>query len=328
MNTARWLVLIFSAVFPGATLAADYPSRPIRFVVPYPPSGAADIVARILAQKLGDALGATVVVDNRAGAGGNLGTDLVAKAAPDGYTLLMGNVGPLAINVSLVKRLPYDPLKDLAPVSFMVVYPNVLVVNPSLPVKSVSELIAFAKARPGQLSYGSAGTGSSTHLAAELFKSMAGIEMAHVPYKGGGQAVIDVMSGQVQLYFSSMLGALPHLKSGKLRALAVTGSKRSRAAPELPTIADAGISRLRGQQLARTDGSGRHPRARHPAAESRDFEDIRAARHARAACRTGRRAGDRLTREVRRVHPDGDQEMGESREEFGRAGGVTRRLGL
>ncbi len=241
MNTTRRLILIFAAAFPGATLAADYPSRPIRFVVPYPPSGAADIVARILAQKLGDALGATVVVDNRAGAGGNLGTDLVAKAAPDGYTLLMGNVGPLAINVSLSKRLPYDPLKDLAPVSFMVVYPNVLVVNPSLPAKSVSELIALAKARPGQLSYGSAGTGSSTHLAAELFKSMAGIEMAHVPYKGGGQAVIDVMSGQVQLYFSSMLGALPHLKSGKLRALAVTGSKRSRAAPELPTIAELGF---------------------------------------------------------------------------------------
>ena len=241
MNTTRRLVLILAAIFPVGILAADYPSRPIRFVVPYPPSGAADIVARILAQKLGDALGATVVVDNRAGAGGNLGTDLVAKAAPDGYTLLMGNVGPLAINVSLSKRLPYDPLKDLAPASFMVVYPNVLVVNPSLPVKSVSELIALAKARPGQLSYGSAGTGSSTHLAAELFKSMAAIDMAHVPYKGGGQAVIDVMSGQVQLYFSSMLGALPHLKSGKLRALAVTGSKRSRAAPELPTIAELGF---------------------------------------------------------------------------------------
>ena len=241
MNTTCRMILMLAAAFPGATLAADYPHRPIRFVVPYPPSGAADIVARILAQKLGDALGATVVVDNRAGAGGNLGTDLVAKAAPDGYTLLMGNVGPLAINVSLSKRLPFDPLKDLAPVSFMVVYPNVLVVNPALPAKSVSELIALAKARPGQLSYGSAGTGSSTHLAAELFKSMAGIEMAHVPYKGGGQAVVDVISGQVQLYFSSMLGALPHLKSGKLRALAVTGSKRSRAAPELPTIAESGF---------------------------------------------------------------------------------------
>ena len=245
MNSMARFDLILAAActvwFPGGVLAADYPHRPIRFVVPYPPSGAADIVARVVAQKLGEALGATVVVDNRAGAGGNLGTDLVAKAAPDGYTLLMGNVGPLAINVSLVKRLPYDPLQDLAPVSFMVIYPNALVVNPSLPVKSVSELIALAKARPGQLSYASAGTGSSTHLAAELFKSMAAIDMAHVPYKGGGQAVVDVMAGQVQLYFSSMLGALPHLKSGKLRALAVTSARRTRAAPELPTVAESGF---------------------------------------------------------------------------------------
>lgn len=242
MNSmARFYLILAAAWFAATTFAADYPSRPIRFVVPYPPSGAADIVARIVAQKLGDSLGATVVVDNRAGAGGNLGTDLVAKAAPDGYTLLMGNVGPLAINVSLFKRLPYDPLKDLAPVSFMVAYPNVLVVNPSLPAKSVSELVALAKSRPGQLSYASAGTGSSTHLAAELLKSMAAINMAHVPYKGGGQAIIDVMAGQVHLYFSSMLGALPHVKSGKLRALAVTGTRRSRAAPELPTVAESGF---------------------------------------------------------------------------------------
>jgi tripartite-type tricarboxylate transporter receptor subunit TctC len=229
------------AALPAPVFAADYPVRPIRFIVPYVPSGAADIVARAVGQKLGDALGTSVVVDNRAGAGGNLGTELVAKAPADGQTLLMGNVGPLAINVSLQKHLPYDPLKDFAPVSMLMIYPNVLVVNPALPAKSVSELVALAKARPGQLSFASAGTGSSTHLGAELFKSMAGIDMTHVPYKGGGQAVVDVIAGQVNMYFSSVLGALPHVKSGKLRALAVTSAKRSRALPELPTIAESGF---------------------------------------------------------------------------------------
>ena len=228
-------------VLGGDARAQDYPIRPLRFIVPYPPGGAADIVARMVAQKLTAALGATVVIDNRAGAGGNLGTDLAAKAAPDGYTLLMGNVGPIAINPGLFRKLPYDPLRDFAPVSLLAVYPNVLVINPSLPVKSVTDLIGYARVRPGQLAFASAGNGSSTHLAAELFKSMAGIEMMHVPYKGGSQAVVDVIGGQVQMYFSSVLGALPHVKSGKLRALAVTGSRRSRAAPELPTIAECGF---------------------------------------------------------------------------------------
>ena len=228
-------------VLGGDARAQDYPIRPLRFIVPYPPGGAADIVARMVAQKLTAALGATVVIDNRAGAGGNLGTDLAAKAAPDGYTLLMGNVGPIAINPGLFRKLPYDPLRDFAPVSLLAVYPNVLVINPSLPVKSVTDLIGYARVRPGQLAFASAGNGSSTHLAAELFKSMAGIEMMHVPYKGGSQAVVDVIGGQVQMYFSSVLGALPHVKSGKLRALAVTGSRRSRAAPQLPTIAECGF---------------------------------------------------------------------------------------
>lgn len=222
-------------------LAQQYPGKPIRFIVPYPPGGAADIVARAVGQKLSESFGVPVVVDNRSGAGGNLGTDLVAKAAPDGHTLLMGNVGPLSISVSLYKKLPYDPLTDLAPVSLMVIYPNVLVVHPSLPAKSVSELVALAKARAKPLAYASAGTGSSTHLGAELLKSMAGIDLLHIPYKGGGQAIVDVISGQVPMYFSSSLGALPHIKSGKLRALGVTSAKRSRATPDLPTIAEAGF---------------------------------------------------------------------------------------
>lgn len=241
----RVILLLLAAVIPVAGAQNNpgtYPSKPIRFIVPYVPGGAADIVARAVAQRFSERFGVPVIVDNRAGAGGNLGTELAAKSTPDGHTILMGNVGPLSISVSLYKKLPYNPLTDLAPVSLMVIYPNVLVVHPGVAAKSVSELVTLAKARPKQLAYASAGTGSSTHLAAELLKSMAGIDMVHIPYKGGGQAVVDVMAGQVQLYFSSMPGALPHVKSGKLRALGVTSAKRSRAAPELPTIGESGFA--------------------------------------------------------------------------------------
>ncbi len=240
----RIILLLLAAVIPVAGAQNNpgtYPSKPIRFIVPYVPGGAADIVGRAVAQRFSERFGVPVIVDNRAGAGGNLGTELAAKSTPDGHTILMGNVGPLSISVSLYKKLPYNPLTDLAPVSLMVIYPNVLVVHPGVAAKSVSELVTLAKARPKQLAFASAGTGSSTHLAAELLKSMAGIDMVHIPYKGGGQAVVDVMAGQVQLYFSSMLGALPHVKSGKLRALGVTSAKRSRATPDLPTIAESGF---------------------------------------------------------------------------------------
>ena len=240
----RVILLLLAAVIPVAGAQNNpgtYPSKPIRFIVPYVPGGAADIVGRAVAQRFSERFGVPVIVDNRAGAGGNLGTELAAKSTPDGHTILMGNVGPLSISVSLYKKLPYNPLTDLAPVSLMVIYPNVLVVHPGVAAKSVSELVTLAKARPKQLAFASAGTGSSTHLAAELLKSMAGIDMVHIPYKGGGQAVVDVMAGQVQLYFSSMLGALPHVKSGKLRALGVTSAKRSRATPDLPTIAESGF---------------------------------------------------------------------------------------
>ena len=240
----RIILLLLAAVIPVAGAQNNpgtYPSKPIRFIVPYVPGGAADIVGRAVAQRFSERFGVPLIVDNRAGAGGNLGTELAAKSTPDGHTILMGNVGPLSISVSLYKKLPYNPLTDLAPVSLMVIYPNVLVVHPGVAAKSVSELVTLAKARPKQLAFASAGTGSSTHLAAELLKSMAGIDMVHIPYKGGGQAVVDVMAGQVQLYFSSMLGALPHVKSGKLRALGVTSAKRSRATPDLPTIAESGF---------------------------------------------------------------------------------------
>lgn len=239
---AMALVVVAVAALPEVSAAERYPVRPIRFIVPYSPGGGADLVARMVAQKLGEAFSTTVVIDNRPGAGGILGTDLVAKAPADGYTLLLGNVGPLAIMPSLYKKLPYDPLKDLAPVSMLVSYPNVLVISGSLPASSLKEFVAYAKQRPGQLSYASAGTGSSTHLAAELlFKTLARIDITHVPYKDVGQAFIDIATGRVQAYLGSPLRALPFVKSSKLRALAVTSSKRLPAAADWPTVAESGF---------------------------------------------------------------------------------------
>ena len=221
---------------PHAAAAAEpYPARPVRFVVAFPPGGGTDIIARSIAQKLGERLGQQVLVDNRPGAGGNIGTDIVAKSSPDGYTLLMGSAGPLAINASLFARMPFDP-KDLAPVTLAASTPNVLVVHPSLPAATVRELIALAKARPGEINFASSGHGTPAHLAGELFNSMAGVKLIHVPYKGAAPALADLLGGQVQLMFSTMPPALPHVKDGKLRALAVTSLKRSPAAPDLPTV--------------------------------------------------------------------------------------------
>ena len=222
---------------PHAAAAAEpYPARPVRFVVAFPPGGGTDIIARSIAQKLGERLGQQVLVDNRPGAGGNIGTDIVAKSSPDGYTLLMGSAGPLAINASLFARMPFDPIKDLAPVTLAASTPNVLVVHPSLPAATVRELIALAKARPGEINFASSGHGTPAHLAGELFNSMAGVKLIHVPYKGAAPALADLLGGQVQLMFSNMPPALPHVKDGKLRALAVTSLKRSPAAPDLPTV--------------------------------------------------------------------------------------------
>ena len=238
-------------VFPVCALAAlaiaatahgaVYPARPVRMIVAYPPGGGTDIVGRMVAQKLGEALGQSVVVENRGGASGNIGTELAARAAPDGYTILMGNVAPNAINVSLFKSLPFDPIADFAPVSLVASTPNILVVHPSVPVRTVREVVALARAKPGTLNFASAGVGSSSHLAGELFRTLAGAEIVHVPYKGAGPAMVDVLSGQVQLYFATMPAAMPHVKSGKLVAIAVTSAKRSPALPELPTIAESGV---------------------------------------------------------------------------------------
>ncbi len=241
VDVARGVFAGWFVVWPGAAaLAQSYPAKPIRIVVPYLAGGAADVVARLVAQKMTESLGQTVLVDNRAGGAANIGSDFVAKSPPDGYTLLMGSPANV-VNVSLFAKMPYDILKDLAPVTLMGTSANILIVHPSLPVKSVKELIAFAKARPGQLTYASSGNASSNHLSGELFRSLAHVDLVHVPYKGGGPAITDLLGGQVTMYFSSLPGALPFVHSGKLHALGVTSAKRAAAAPELPTIAEAGL---------------------------------------------------------------------------------------
>ena len=236
-RAALSLAATLAILAPHAARAADaYPAKPVRFVVAFPPGGGTDIIARAIAQKLVERIAQQVVVDNRPGAGGNIGTDIVAKSAPDGYTMLMGSAGPLAINASLFGKMPFDPIKDLAPVTLAASTPNVLVVHPSLRAATVKELIALAKARPGEINFASSGHGTPAHLAGELFNSMVGVKMVHVPYKGAAPALADLLGGQVQLMFSTMPPALPHVKDGKLRALAVTSAKRSPAAPDLPTL--------------------------------------------------------------------------------------------
>jgi tripartite-type tricarboxylate transporter receptor subunit TctC len=221
--------------------AQSYPTKPIRIIVPFPAGGIADLFGRVIGQKFNEAWGQPAVVDNRPGAGGNIGAEIVAKSPPDGYTLVTGSIGTHAVNVSLFSKLAYDPIRDFAPVSLIMEAEGLLVVHPSLPVKSVKELIALARARPGQIAYASAGYGTAAHLSGELFKSMAKINMVHVPYKGNVPALTDLIAGQTSLLFATMPTALPHVHSGRLRALAVTSSSRSPAAPELPTIAEAAL---------------------------------------------------------------------------------------
>lgn len=238
----RLVLAIVVATFIGRdVLAQPYPGKPIRFIVAQAAGSTSDILARIIGQKLNEALGQPVVVDIRPGAGGAIGTEMAAKAAPDGYTLLMGNFSTHAVNPSLYSKLPYDPVGDFAPVTLLAAYSHVLVAHPSLPARSVRELVRLAKSVPGQLNYGSAGNGSAQHLAGELFKIMAGVQIVHVPYKGGSPAMTAVMGGEVALMFPTTPLALPHIKAGKVRALAVTSAKRAQAAPDLPTIAEAGL---------------------------------------------------------------------------------------
>ena len=240
MKTTRRAALLGAAVLAGRASAQTFPNRQIRIVVPYSPGGGADTTARLLAPKLQEALGESVVIDNRPGAGGIIGDDAVAKAAPDGHTLLIGAFAH-AVNPSLQPKMPFRTPDDFAPISLLVTVPELLVITPSHPAKTVMELVAMAKAQPGKLLYASSGNGSAQHLAAELFRLRAGIDIGHVPYKGGGLAVADVAAGHVPFYFGNMSAALPQARAGRVRALAVTSAERSPAAPDVPTIAEAGI---------------------------------------------------------------------------------------
>lgn len=236
---AAWIALIAGT---GAFVPAhaQYPNKPVRLILPFPPGGGTDTLARILGGKLAEGLGQQVVLDNRPGAGANIGAEIAAKSPPDGYTLLMGNVAH-AINVSLYSKLNYNFLRDFAPVSLLASTPNIVVVHPSIPAKSVKELVALAKARPNQLDFASSGSGSSAHLAGVLFQQLAGVQMNHIPYKGGGPAVIALVSGQVAVGFATTPSVIGHIKAGKLRGLAVTGPKRSQSTPDLPTVSEAGV---------------------------------------------------------------------------------------
>jgi tripartite-type tricarboxylate transporter receptor subunit TctC len=239
-------VLLATAALAVAQLTApaygqSYPTRPIRFVVPFAPGGSTDTLARSISIKMADAMGQQIVVDNRSGGNGNIGMQIVAEAPPDGYTIVLGYIANLAIGPHLYSKLPFDPVKSFAPVTLLAESPNILVAHPSLPVKSMKELIAYAKAHPGKLNFGSASVASVGHLTGVMLNQMAGIDLQHVPYKGSGQAVIDVVGGQIQLMFSGMSSVMPHIKAGRLRPLAVTGAKRSPAAPDVPTIAESGF---------------------------------------------------------------------------------------
>jgi tripartite-type tricarboxylate transporter receptor subunit TctC len=241
VNAALACALACFAMLAPAANAQSYPSKPIRLVVPFPPGGSLDVVARAIGPKLSEAWGQPVVIDNRPGAGGNIGADLVAKSAPDGYTILEGALSTHAVNVSLYSKMPYDPVKDFAPITLVAITPNVLVLNSAFPVNSVSELIAYAKAHPGALSFGSGSNGSAGHLAGELFKTQTGVDMVHIPYKGGAPALQALLAGDTQLMFDNLANSTPQLKAGRLKALAVTTAKRSTLIPELPTLAEAGL---------------------------------------------------------------------------------------
>jgi len=242
MKSAQFVLSLVIAAAAAHAAAQAYPTKPIRLIVPFAAGGPMDIMSRALGERLTANLGQQVVVDNRGGAGGGIGAEIVARSAADGYTLLTGHIGTHAINVSLYPRLGYDPVKDFSPISLIATLPLGLFVNVSVPAKSVGDLVALAKAKPGQINFASAGSGGPTHMAGEMFKAMAGIDIVHVPYKGNAAALADLIAGRVQMMFSNLLTATPHVKAGKLRAIAISTAKRSPQAPDLPTIAESGVA--------------------------------------------------------------------------------------
>jgi tripartite-type tricarboxylate transporter receptor subunit TctC len=238
--TRNWLAGVVAALACAIASAQNYPTRPIRYIVGQAPGGSSDTLARMITQRVGDGLGQPLVVDNRPGATGIIGAEVVAKANPDGYTLLQAATSH-ATNPAMQAKLPYDSLRDFAPISLLSQQPNIWVVHPSVPAKNIKELIAYVKARPGQLNFGSSGTGGSQHLAGELLKGMTGIDMVHIPYKGSPPALVDLLAGRVPIMSSTMPPVLPHIRTGKVRALAVTSAKRSPALPDVPTVAESGV---------------------------------------------------------------------------------------
>lgn len=239
LRTASAALLALAA---GSAIAQAYPNKPLRWLIPFSAGGPTDVLARAIAPKLGEALGQAVVVENRVGAGGSLAMDAVAKAAPDGYTIGMGHTGTQAINPHIYAKLPYDPLRDFAPITPVVSYVNVLVVNPNVPARSVGELVAYAKANPDKVSFASGGKGATNHLSGELLKALTGAPMLHVPYKGSAPALVDVIAGNATGMFDILVTSLPQIRAGKVRALAVTSSKRSSYAPDIPTMVEAGVA--------------------------------------------------------------------------------------
>lgn len=235
------MTIVLAVAGTTAALAQSWPSRPVKWISPFAPGGGADITSRAIAARLSVGLGQQVIVDNRGGAGGMIGVDMAAKSPADGYTLVMGTIGPIAINPSLYQKMPYDPIRDLTPVSQAANALNVLVVHPSLPTANVREFVALAKARPGQLNYGSSGSGATDHLAGELFNALTGAKMVHVPYKGGAPAMLDLVSGNVQVVFSTVSTAIAAIQAKRVRALAMTGNQRFELMPELPTMSEAGM---------------------------------------------------------------------------------------
>ena len=248
MNSSRIACTLIAALCiaaPGAfvqhALAQQYPAKPIRIVVPFPPGGIADQYGRIIGARMTQSFGQQVIIDNRPGAGGNIGADIVAKSPGDGYTLVIGNIGTHAVNAALFSKLPFDPIRDFSPIALLLIADGLLVVHPSLPVKSVKELIALARAQPGALNFASAGAGTASHLAGELFSSMAKVKMIHVPYKGNVPAITDLLSGQTSMLFATLATVLPQAQANRLRPLAVLGAMRSKAIPEIPTLAESGL---------------------------------------------------------------------------------------
>ena len=234
------IAIVIGVALADIAHAQTFPARPIRIIAPFVPGGGVDFVARVIAAKLSEIIGQQVIVENRPGGGTNIGSELVVRSAPDGYTLLLGGV-PNTANMTLFKKLPYDVVKDFAPVTQTTTAPNILAVHPSVPVRSVKDLIALAKSRRGELTFASAGIGSSNHLSGEMFRIMAGLDIIHVPYKGGGAAVTDLLAGQVSMYFGTTPSTVPHVRTGRLRALAVTSAQRSRATPDIPTMAETAL---------------------------------------------------------------------------------------